>query len=165
MKNRFSSFIWIVCAAALTGCATREVRTARSMGTIDTIPDSSSKGYVEFYTRAANGPVAIYLMDDQGNAQPLAAVGVREGDKYQVRDGMRVSERLRVAAPAGTHTFALHKNGPQIQVEVEPNKVTEVQLDYDPIEPADHFVVFRLDSEISEPRALAEAVGSAPRSE
>ena len=143
----------------------QHVNTARELGVIDTLPDSASKGYVEFYTRSANGPVPIYLVDEQKNSHPLAAVGVGAGDKYIEREGMKVSERLRVAAPPGTHTFALQKDGELIQVPVKENQVTCVEVDFIPIDNADHYVVYKLDYAVSNPVRMQEAVGSAPRSE
>ena len=38
-----------------------------------------------------------------------------------------------VAAPSGTHTFSLQKGGELIEVPVQPDKVTRVELDYDAI--------------------------------
>lgn len=81
------------------------------------------------------------------------------------REGMVASERLRVAAPPGTHTFALQKNGETIEVPVERDKVTQVQLDYDPLDNAEAFVVYRLDYAIMDPVSAPEAVGGASRSE
>jgi hypothetical protein len=148
------------------GCqSVRHVSTARELGVIDTLPDTASKGYVEFYTRSANGPVPIYLVDEQKNSHLLAAVGVGAGDKYREREGMKVSERLRVAAPPGTHTFALQKDGELIQVPVKENQVTCVEVDFTPIDDADHYVVYKLDYAVSNPVRMQEAVGSAPRSE
>jgi hypothetical protein len=150
-----------------SGCAShRNTSTARELGVIDTIGDSQDKGYVEFYTKSANGLIPIYLIDQDNNSQPLAAVGVEAGDRYALRDGMRASERLRVAAPVGTHTFALQKGGQLIEVPVEQDKVTRVELDYDPVDNADAFVVYKLDYAVLDPvSAPAEAVGGAPRSE
>jgi len=148
------------------GCATsRPTGTAREIGVIDTLPDTSAKGYVEFYTRSANGPVPIYLVDEQRNSHLLAAVGVKAGDKYYRREGMKASERLRVAAPAGTHTFALQQGGPVIEVPVKEDQVTRVELDYRPLDRAEHYDVYQLDYAVHDPVKTLDAVGSAPRSE
>jgi hypothetical protein len=148
------------------GCAThRNVSTARELGIIDTLPEASAKGYVEFYTLSANGPVPIYLVDEQKNSHLLAAAGVRAGDKYYQREGMRASERLRIAAPAGTHRFALQKDGPVIEVPVKEDQITRVELDYRPLERAEHYEVYNLDYAVHDPVKMVEAVGSAPRSE
>ncbi|MCI0746790.1 MAG: hypothetical protein L0Y58_15415 [Verrucomicrobia subdivision 3 bacterium] len=148
------------------GCATGgKVNTARELGVIDTLPESATKGYVEFYTRDANGPVFIYLVNENNSTQPLAGVGVATGDKYRERGGLKVSERLRVAAPVGTHRFALQKDGSQIDVPVQANKVTCVEIDYTPIDPSEHFVVYKMDYAVKDPAAMSDAVGSAPRAE
>lgn len=150
-----------------SGCAShRNTSTARELGVIDTIGDSQEKGYVEFYTKSANGLIPIYLIDQDNNSQPLAAVGIQAGDEYVRREGMRAAERLRIAAPVGTHTFALQKGGQLIEVPVEQDKITRVELDYDPIDNADAFVVYKLDHAVLDPvSAPPEAVGGAPRSE
>jgi hypothetical protein len=149
-----------------SGCAlSRPVGTASEVGLIDTLANDSAKGYVEFFTRSANGPVPIYLVDEQKNSHLLAAVGLNAGDKYYRREGMKVSERLRVAAPAGTHTFALQKDGPLIEVPVKASQVTCVELDYQPIDRAEHFDVYRLNYAVADPVNAPDAVGSAPRSE
>ena len=147
-----------------SGCAIRRpVSTASELGLIDTLPDDSAKGYVEFFTRSANGPVPIYLVDEQKNSHLLAAVGVNAGDKYYRREGMKVSERLRVAAPAGTHTFTV--GGELIEVPVKANQVTCVELDYQPIDRAEHFEIYRLNYAVADPVSAPDAVGSAPRAE
>lgn len=149
-----------------SGCATqRNTSTARALGVIDTIGDSQDKGYVEFYTKSANGLIPIYYIDQERNSHLLAAVGVDAGDKYVVREGMRASERLRVAAPSGTHTFSLHKGGQVIEVPVQPDKVTRVELDYDAIENADAFAVYKMDYAVLDPVSAPEAVGGASKSE
>lgn len=150
-----------------SGCAShRNTSTARELGVIDTIGDSQDKGYVEFYTKSANGLIPIYLIDQDNNAQPLAAIGVEAGDKYVRREGMRASERLRIATPVGTHRFSLQKSGQIIEVPVQPDKVTRVELDFDAMDNADAFVVYKLDYAVQDPvSAPAEAVGGAPRSE
>jgi len=168
MKKSILPIVVLLGATVLigAGCSTgRHVNTARELGLIDTLPDSASEGYVEFYTRSANGPVPIYLIDEQKNSHLLAAVGLDAGDKYYAREGMKVSERLRVAAPVGTHTFALQRDGPQIQVPVKQDQVTCVEVDYSPIDNADAYVVYRLDYTVANPVRAQEAVGSAPRSE
>jgi hypothetical protein len=168
MKKTIPFLAMLLGAAVLVGagCATRRnVSTARALGIIDTLPDTSAKGYVEFFTRSANGPVPIYLVDEQKNSHLLAAVGVRAGDKYQQREGMKASERLRVAAPAGTHTFALQKDGPIIEVPVKEDQVTCVELDYRPLDRAEHYEVYQLDYAVHDPVKTVDAVGSAPRSE
>ncbi len=153
-------------ALMMSGCASsRHIDTARELGVIDTLPDSAPKGYVEFHARSANGPVPIYLMDEQNNSHLLAAVGLEAGDKYRGREGMKVSERLRVAAPPGTHTFALQKDGQPIKVPVKENQVTGVEVDYKPIDNAEHYVVYQMDYAVKNPVRISEAVGSAPRSE
>lgn len=147
-----------------SGCAIRRpVSTASELGLIDTLAEDSARGYAEFFTRSANGPVPIYLVDEQKNSHLLAAVGLNAGDKYYRREGMKVSERLRVAAPAGTHTFALA--GELIEVPVKANQVTRVELDYQPIDRAEHFEVYRLNYAVADPVSAPDAVGSAPRSE
>jgi|SRR5687767_8105130 len=149
-----------------SGCAThKNTSTARELGVIDTIGNSQDKGYVEFYTKSANGLIPIYYIDKENNSHLLAAVGVDRGDKYVVREGMRASERLRVAAPSGTHTFSLQKGGELIEVPVQPDKVTRVELDYDAIDNADAFVVYKMNHSVQEPTSTPEAVGGAPRSE
>jgi hypothetical protein len=153
-------------ALIMSGCTTgRHVSTVRELGVIDTLPETAPKGYVEFYTRSANGPVPIYLVDEQNNSHLLAAVGLDAGNKYHAREGMKVSERLRVAAPAGTHLFALQKDGPQIQVPVKENQVTCVEVNYKPIDNAEQYVVYQMDYAVKDPVRSSEAVGSAPRSE
>jgi len=166
MRKTFLFGLLSATVLIAAGCqSTRHVSTARELGVIDTLPDTASKGYVEFYTRSANGPVPIYLVDEQKNSHLLAAIGVGAGDKYHDREGMKVSERLRVAAPPGTHTFALQKDGDLIQVPVKENQVTPVEVDFQPIDNADHYVVYKLDYAVSNPVRMQEAVGSAPRSE
>lgn len=153
-------------ALIMSGCATgRDVSTVRELGVIDTLPENAPKGYVEFYARSANGPVPIYVVDEQNNSHFLAAVGLDAGDKYHAREGMKVSERLRVAAPAGTHIFALQEGGRQIQVPVKENQVTCVEVNYKPIDNADQYVVYQMDYAVKDPVRTTEAVGSAPRSE
>jgi hypothetical protein len=165
MKKSIPFLAMVLGAAVLAGCASRPVGTVREVGLIDTLPDATAKGYVEFFTRSANGPVPIYLVDEQKNSHLLAAVGLEAGDKYYRREGMTVAERLRVAAPVGTHTFALQKDGPQIQVPVKADHVTCVEVDYEALDRADFFEVYRLDYAIADPVSAPEAVGSAPRSE
>jgi len=168
MKKPIPFLAMLLGTAVLVGagCTTgRNVSTAREVGMIDTLPDGSAKGYVEFYTRSANGPVPIYLVDEEQNSHLLAAVGLKAGDKYYRREGLKVSERLRVAAPAGTHTFALQKDGPQIEVPVKEDQITRVELSYDAVDRADHFDVYRLDYAVADPVSAPDAVGSAPRSE
>jgi hypothetical protein len=150
-----------------SGCAShRSTSTARELGVIDTIGDSQDKGYVEFYTKSANGLVPIYFIDEKNNSHLLAAVGVEAGERYVRREGMRASERLRVAGPVGTHTFALQKGGQVIEVPIEQDKITRVELNYDPVDNADTFVVYRMDYAVLDPvSAPAEAIGGAPRSE
>jgi hypothetical protein len=148
------------------GCASdSSTRTVSKLGVIDTIGDSSSKGYVEFYSKSANGLIPIYLVDQNNNSRPLAAVGVGAGNKYVHREGMNATERLRVAAPPGTHTFAISKSGDTIHVPVQADKVTRVELNFDPIDNADAYLVYRLDHTVFDPVAAPEAVGGAPRSE
>ena len=148
------------------GCASQSgTRTASQLGVIDTIGNSPDKGYVEFYSKSANGLIPIYLVDQNNNSQLLAAVGVGAGSKYARREGLRASERLRVAAPAGTHSFSLQKGGDTIEVPVQADKVTRVELNFDPIDNADAYVVYRLDHEVFDPVSIPEAVGGAPRSE
>jgi hypothetical protein len=148
------------------GCASQSgSRTASQLGVIDTIGNSSDKGYVEFYSKSANGLIPIYLVDQNNNSQLLAAVGVGAGSKYAPREGLRASERLRVAAPAGTHSFSLQKGGDTIEVPVQADKVTRVELNFDPIDNADAYVVYRLDHAVFDPVSIPEAVGGAPRSE
>jgi hypothetical protein len=149
-----------------TGCAgPGNTSTARGMGVIDTIGNSSDKGYVEFYSKSANGLIPIYLVDQNNNSKLLAAVGVGAGNKYYRRQGLRATERLRVAAPAGTHTFALQEGGDTIEVPVQADKVTRVELNFDVIDNADAYVVYRLDHAVFDPVAVPEAVGGASRSE
>ena len=148
------------------GCASdSSTRTASQLGVIDTIGNSPDKGYVEFHSKSANGLIPIYLIDQNNNSQLLAAVGVDAGSKYARREGLRASERLRVAAPAGTHTFALQQGGDTIEVPVQADKVTRVELNFDVIDNADAYVVYRLDHSVFDPVAVPEAVGGAPRSE
>ena len=148
------------------GCASNSsTRTASQLGVIDTIGNSSDKGYVEFYSKSANGLIPIYLIDQNNNSKLLAAVGVDAGDKYYRREGLRATERLRVAAPAGTHTFALQEGGDTIEVPVQADKVTRVELNFDVIDNADAYVVYRLDHAVFDPVAVPEAVGGASRSE
>jgi hypothetical protein len=163
MKHRFGSFALAACAMALAGCAS--VKSTRSLGVIDTMPESASKGYVEFHARQPRGPISVYEVDQNRNEHLLGAVGLKKGDKYYVRDGMTTAETLRIAAAPGKRTFALQKNGPQLQVDVEPDKVTRVELDYEPIDPGDNFVVYKVDYAVAAPVAASEAMGSAPRSE
>lgn len=163
MKNRFGSFTLAVCAVALAGCAS--VESTRSLGVIDTMPDSASKGYVEFRAREPKGPIRVYSVDQHQNEHFLGAVGLKKGDRYYVRDGITASETLRIAAAPGKHTFALQKNGPQVEVDVQSDKVTRVDLDYEPIEPGQNFVVYKVDYAVAAPVAASEAMGSAPRSE
>ena len=57
------------------GCASdSSTRTVSKLGVIDTIGDSANKGYVEFYSKSANGLIPIYLVDQNNNSRPLAAV-------------------------------------------------------------------------------------------
>jgi len=168
MKKSIPLLAMLLGAALLVsaGCATRRnVSTARAVGIIDTLPDTTARGYVEFFTRSANGPVPIYLVDEQKNSHLLAAVGVPAGNKYQQREGMKASERLRVAAPVGTHSFALQKDGPVIEVPVKEDQVTRVELDYRPLDRAENYDVYHLDYAVHDPVRTADAVGSAPRSE
>ena len=148
------------------GCASdSSTRTASQLGVIDTIGNSSDKGYVEFYSKSANGLIPIYLVDQNNNSQLLAAVGVSSGSKYAHREGLRATERLRVAAPPGTHTFSLQRGGETIQVPVQADKVTRVELNFNPIDNADAYVVYRLDHAVFDPVTVPEAVGGASRSE
>jgi hypothetical protein len=166
MKKSILFLAGLLGAAVLlgSGCAIRRpVSTASELGLIDTLGEDSAKGYVEFFTRSAKGPVPIYLVDEQKNSHLLAAVGVNAGDKYYRREGMKISERLRVAAPAGTHTFAL--GGQLIEVPVKANRMTCVELDYQPIDRAEHFDVYRLSYAVADPVSAPDAVGSAPRAE
>jgi len=147
-----------------SGCAgPGNTRTARELGVIDTIGDSQDKGFVEFYTKSANGLIPIYHIDQNNNSHLLAAVGVPAGRKYVRREGMVASERLRVAAPSGTQRFAV--GGEAIEVPVQPDKVTRVELDFDTIDNADAYVVYRLDHTVMDPISAPEAVGGAPRAE
>jgi hypothetical protein len=168
MKKSIPFLAMLLGAAVLVsaGCATQSnVSKARELGVIDTLPDTAARGYVEFYTRSANGPVPIYQVDEQKHSHLLAAVGVQAGDKYYKREGMKASERLRVAAPPGTHIFALQKDGPVIEVPVKEDQVTCVELGYRPLDRAGNFDIYQLDYAVHDPVKTADAVGSAPRSE
>ena len=166
MKKRTLFGLLGATVLIMSGCATgRHINTARELGVIDTLPDSAPKGYVEFSARSANGPVPIYVVDEQNNSHLLAAVGLEAGDKYHAREGMKASQRLRVAAPPGTHTFALQQGGPQIKVPVKENQVTCVEVNYKPIDDAEQYVIYQLDYAVKDPVRTPEAVGSAPRSE
>ena len=145
------------------GCS--NTRTASSLGVIDTIGNSPDKGYVEFHSKSANGLIPIYLVDQNNNSKLLAAVGVDAGDKYYRREGLRATERLRVAAPAGTHTFSLQQGGNTIEVPVQADKVTRVELNFDVINNADAYLFYRLDHAVFDPVAVPEAVGGASRAE
>ena len=138
---------------------------ARELGVIDTLPDSQAKGYVEFSTKSANGLIPIYLIDETNQSHLLAAVGVEKGQKYVRRQGMKASERLRVAAPPGTHRFALQKSGEVIQVPVQSGKITPVELDYSPLDNAQAYAVYRMDYAVLDPVSAPEAVGGSSRSE
>ena len=166
MKKSATLCLVGIAVVLVAGCASQSsTRTASPLGVIDTIGNSSEKGYVEFYSKSANGLIPIYLVDQNNNSKLLAAVGVDAGDKYYRREGLRASERLRVAAPAGTHKFALEKEGNIIQVPVQTDKVTRVELNFDVIDNADAYVVYRMGHAVFDPVAVPEAVGGAPRSE
>jgi hypothetical protein len=147
----------------VAGCS--NTRTASQLGVVDTIGNSPDKGYVEFHSKSAKGLIPIYLVDQNNNSKLLAAVGVDAGDKYYRREGLRATQVLRVAAPAGTHKFSLEKEGNLIQVPVQADKVTRVDLNFDVIDNADAYVVYRLGHAVFDPVAAPEAVGGAPRSE
>jgi hypothetical protein len=166
MKKSHTLCLVGIALVLAAGCASdSSTRTVSKLGVIDTIGDSANKGYVEFYSKSANGLIPIYLVDQNNHSKPLAAIGAGAGNKYVRREGMNATERLRVAAPVGTHTFALAKGGEMIQVPVEADKVTRVELNYDPIENADAYLVYRLDHVVFDPVNAPEAVGGAPRSE
>ena len=164
MKKTTALCLSGIALLLVSGCSSSsKTSTARQVGVIDTIGDSQNKGYVEFYTKSAKGLIPIYLIDQDNHLRPLAAVGVPTGGKYVNRNGMRASERLRVAAPSGTHRFSA--GGEVIQVQVQPEKVTPVELDFETIDDADAYLVYRLDHTVRDPITAPEAVGGAPRSE
>ena len=166
MKKTATLCLVGIAVVLAAGCASdSSTRTASSLGVIDTIGNSPDKGYVEFYSKSANGLIPIYLVDQNNNSKLLAAVGVGAGNKYARREGLNATERLRVAAPAGTHTFSLQKGGDTIEVPVQADKVTRVELNFDPIDNADAYIVYRLDHVVFDPVSVPEAVGGAPRSE
>jgi hypothetical protein len=168
MKQRTVVLACILGVSALfsAGCVGPGNTTrARELGVIDTLPDSQAKGYVEFSTKSANGLIPIYLIDEGNQSHLLAAVGVEKGQKYVRRQGMKASERLRVAAPPGNHRFALQKDGELITVPVQAGKITQVELKYDPIENAQSYAVYRMEHTILDPVNAPEAVGGSSRSE
>src|SRR5436190_276858 len=114
MKNISKIIRTLACTSliAATGCAHQQVKTARGLEIVDTIPDQSGKGYVEFTSLSKEAVVPIYLLDEQRRPHLLAGTGIRQGDHYSFRTYQTlVGEKVRVAVPPGTHSFMIEGNG------------------------------------------------------
>ena len=145
----------------LLGCAAPylEPRTARPRETVDTAPNATAKGYVEFSSISRNPVVIpIYLLD--GNRpRLLAGTGLSKGESYSYRrHPTTVAEKVRMALPPGSHKFMIEWNGEIIQVPVEADKVTPVQIDYTVVSRANDTGVYRLDYQMFEPTLFNEPV-------
>ena len=154
-----STILGTLSSAALlatVGCTTihEQVKTARSLETVDTAPAEAGKGYVEFSSVSKDAVVPIYLLDAQHRPHLLAATGVRQGDRYSHRRHPTIAaEKVRVALPAGTHQFMIQGDGPVVQVPVEAGKTTPVEIDHVLIYRGDSFSTYRLDYQIFQPGA------------
>ena len=159
MKS-FSKIISNTLASALLlttfGCAIgQQVRSARSFQALDTIPDGSAKGYVEFSSMAKDAAVPIYLLGAQHEPQLLAGTGIKAGDHYSFkRHQTEVAEKVRVALPPGQYQFIIQKDGQVLQVPVEEGKVTRVQLNYVLLIDGDLYGTYRLTCFLSDPVPL-----------
>ena len=157
MKITSSLIITLSSAIVLaTGCVTRQIRNARSVETIDTAPGQSAKGYVDFFSVSKDAVVVpVFLMDDQHQPQLLAATGLRAGDRYCFSTyRTTAAETLRVAVPAGRHQFMVEKDGQILQVPVEADKVTAVQIDYGLLWRAPSIRVYNPSFRVFEPVAM-----------
>src|SRR5258705_10856057 len=136
MKLRMLSVITIPLLLAAAGCEdTRQVRKVTPYGMMDAAPQVSDKGYVEFYTHSPGAAVPIFAVDSKGRQHNVGGVGLERGDLYsRARYEGSVSEKLRVAAPAGNNTFAIERNGPRVQVPVSTGQVTPVEIYYTRLE-------------------------------
>ncbi len=138
-----------------TGCSTcRDVRGTRDLVQVDAIPGAADKGYVEFFSPNERFPVPIYYVDNRGQAIPLGSVGLKQGDHYCFERNGYVGERLRVAVPAGNHTFMIERQGKIIQVPVQSGQLTPVEVNYRVVDTAMQFVAYRLDTHILAPGAV-----------
>src|SRR2546430_6561507 len=132
MKNASRVFVVLSSALLLTssGGVAKDVRSARRLEVIDSAPANQAKGYVEFHARSGKGVIPIYIFDEPKRPVWLAATGLREGDHYSAqRHPTTVAERLRVAMPAGPHTFMIQRDGELLRVPVQENKTTLVEID------------------------------------
>lgn len=142
---------------AVVGCNGREVREAKAYAMMDRAPQTSDKGYVEFYTHKLGAPVPIYQMDAKGRPHPVGAVGLHRGDEYsKVRYEMDISEKLRVAVPPGSQTFMFERGGQQLKVPVVAGQVTPVEIYYTRLEKGDLIEFYRVDMDVFPARSAAD---------
>jgi hypothetical protein len=154
-----SLIIWLMqlLMLAVTGCDTREVRTAKAYGMVDRAPQLADKGYVEFYTHESDAPVPIFRLDGKERPHILGAVGLEPGDRYsRVRYGTDVARKLRVALPPGDTTFMFEREGQRVRVPVVAGQVTPVEIYYARLQKGDLFDFYTIDVDVLPSRAVTE---------
>ncbi len=147
----------------ISGCACHDVRRSQRLVTVDVNPGQANKGYVEFYPVSAEYPFPVYLVDAQGKDLLLANMGLKPGARYCYPwHGAQVGQRVRVALPAGTHTFMID-NGPLVNVPVLADKLTPVEVHYRLLDQLTDYVVYQADVRPSAPGPFVQETESKPK--
>jgi hypothetical protein len=147
----------------ISGCACHDVRRSQRLVTVDVNPGQANKGYAEFYSVSADYPFPVYLVDAQGKELLLANMGLKHGERYCYGwHGAQVGERVRVAVPAGTHTF-LVDNGPAVHVPVLADKLTPVEVDYTLLDEVTRYIVYRADVRPAAPGPFVQETETKPK--
>jgi hypothetical protein len=142
---------------AVTGCDTRQVHTAKAYGMVDRAPQTSDKGYVEFFTHTSDAPVPIFQVDAKDHPHVVGGVGLRPGDRYsKVRYEGDITSRLRVAVPPGNSTFMFERDGQRVKIPVVAGQVTPVEIYYARLQNGDLFDFYTIDANVMSPRPAGE---------
>ncbi len=159
--SRITTTLSLASLLITLGCASRsQVKTALRLETIDTIPAEPAKGYVEFSSVSREAVVPIFLLDEQRRPRLLAATGLNKGAHYSFTSHPTiVAEKVRIALPAGVHTFMIERDGPILRVSVETGKVTPVELSYVALYNGATFVTYRVTSQAFQPAPFKESPG------
>jgi hypothetical protein len=155
MRGLFICLIPVLIITA--GCDGRQVRDAKAYGMMDRAPQTTDKGYVEFYAHKNEAPVPIFQMDAKGRRHAVGAVGLNKGEPYsKTRYEMDVTERLRVAVPPGTQTFMFERDGKQLKVPVVAGQVTPVEVYYTRLQRGQLFDFYTIDMDVLPSRPATE---------
>jgi hypothetical protein len=85
---------------------------------------------------------------------------LKKGEAYSfTRHQTTVAEKVRVAVAPGTHQFMIERDGQLVEVRVEADKVTPVEIDYVIYDRADNYVIYRVDYQTFEPMPLKAKSG------